>query len=92
MVALSLVAFIAYAAMMLRGPQGLAALNQNRSLVRQLESQNQDLRNEIEAQTRRIEKLKNDPNQQEIEIRKRLDMQKADETIFKSATPAPSPN
>jgi cell division protein FtsB len=92
MVALSLLAFIAYAAMMLRGPQGLAALNQNRSLVRQLESQNQDLRNEIEAKTKRIEKLTNDPNQQEIEIRKRLDMQKSDETIFKSTTPTPTTN
>jgi cell division protein FtsB len=90
MVAFSLVVFIAYAAVMLRGPQGLAALSEKRALARQLEEQNADLRHTIEVKTERIDKLKNDPNQQEIEVRKRLEMKKKDETIFKSATPAPA--
>jgi cell division protein FtsB len=90
MVAAGLAALIAYATIMLRGPQGLEALGGKRELVRQLETQNEDLRHEIELKSKRIEKLKNDPNQQEIEIRKRLDMQKPDETIFKSTTPTPT--
>ncbi len=84
--AISLGIFVAYAAIMLRGPQGLAALTEKRAQVRALEARNADLRHEIEDTAKRIEKLKNDP---ETAIRKHLGMQKADETTFKAATPAP---
>lgn len=89
LVAASLVVFVAYAVTMFRGPQGLSELHRNRAIVQDLESQNADLRHEIEIKSNRIDKLKNDPNQQEIEIRKRLEMQRHGETIFKSPTAAP---
>jgi cell division protein FtsB len=89
MLTVSLLALVAYATVMLRGPQGLAALNERRAIVRALEAQNADLRHEIEVKRERIEKLTNDKDFQEIEIRKRLDMQKPSETNFKSSTPTP---
>ncbi len=78
---------VAYATIVLRGPQGLTALNEKRALARALEAQNADLRHEVEAKSKRVEKLQNDP---ETEIRRRLGVQKVDETTFKPVTPTPT--
>ena len=73
---------IAYAIIMLRGPQGVKALDDRRREIRKAEEQNADLVRDIEAKKRRIERLKHDANTQEIEIRKRLKMQRPGETRF----------
>ena len=78
----ALVALGAYAAIMLRGPQGLAALAEKRQQVRTLEEENANLRRDIEAKKLRIEKLRTDTTTQELEVRKRLKMQRPGETEF----------
>lgn len=62
----------AYATIMLRGPQGVSALAEKRHEIQKLEEENANLRRDIEAKKLRIERLKSDPNTQEVEIEKRL--------------------
>ena len=68
----ALVCLAAYAAIMLRGPQGMSALAEKRREIRALEEQNANLRRDIEHKKMRIERLKNDPGTQELEVEKRL--------------------
>ena len=72
----------AYATIMLRGPQGIAAWSEKRSEIRALEEQNANLRRDIELKKDRIGKLKNDPATQELELEK-LGMLHKDDTQFK---------
>lgn len=68
----ALVGLAAYATIMLRGPQGLSALEEKRRQIRVLEEENADLQRDLDAKKHRIERLKNDPKTQEVEIGKRL--------------------
>jgi cell division protein FtsB len=72
----------AYATIMLRGPQGLNALTEKHHEIRSLEEQNADLQRDIDSKRERINKLKHDASTQELEIRKRLKMQREGETQF----------
>ena len=76
---------------MLRGPQGISALQEKRREVRALEEENANLTREIELKRARIQKLKTDSSTQELEIRKRLKMQHQGDTqfILPDAKPAP---
>jgi cell division protein FtsB len=67
---------------MLRGPQGLSALAEKRREVRQLEEKNANLVRDNDAKRLRIERLKHDRSAQEVEIRKRLKLQRPGETSF----------
>lgn len=66
----ALAGLAAYATIMLRGPQGLSALAERRQEIRALEEQNANLQRDIDAKKTRIEKLKNDPDTQALELRK----------------------
>jgi cell division protein FtsB len=79
--AAALIGLGAYATIMLRGPQGISALGEKRSEIRQLEEQNATLQKEIEIKKARIERLKNDPMTQELELKK-LGLVHKDETQF----------
>ena len=68
----ALVALAAYAMIMLRGPQGLSALEEKRHEIRVLEEENADLQRDLDAKRHRIERLKDDPTTQEVEVGKRL--------------------
>ena len=72
----------AYATLMLRGPQGLSALSEKHREIRSIEDQNADLQRDIEAKKARIDRLKHDTSAQELEIRKRLKMQRPGDTQF----------
>ncbi|MBV9500590.1 MAG: septum formation initiator family protein [Acidobacteriaceae bacterium] len=72
----------AYATIMLRGPQGLAALSEKRQMIRSLEEQNADLQRDIEAKKRLIERLKTDPSTQVVEL-ERLGFVHQHDTQFK---------
>lgn len=72
----------AYATLMLRGPQGFSALTEKHQQIRSIEEQNAELERDIEAKKARIERLKHDTSAQELEIRKRLKMQRQGETQF----------
>jgi cell division protein FtsB len=77
-----LVALAAYATIMLRGPQGIRALEAKRAQIRALQEENANLSRTIEEKRQRIEKLLHDPGTQELEIRKRTKMQRAGDTQF----------
>lgn len=79
----ALAGLAAYATIMLRGPQGLSALQQKHQQIRSLEEQNANLARDIEAKKQRIERLKHDPSTQRVEIEKRLGKMPAGATEFK---------
>ena len=68
---------------MLRGPQGLSALEEKRREIRVLEEQNADMQRDLDAKKRRIERLKNDPKTQEVEISRRTGKVRPGATEFK---------
>jgi cell division protein FtsB len=80
----ALIALAAYAAIMLRGPHGISAWSEKRREIQTLEEQNANLQRDIEAKKQRIEKLKNDPATQELELEK-LGLVHKDDTQFKIA-------
>lgn len=91
----ALIGLAAYATIMLRGPQGVAALTEKRLEIQALEEKNATLQRDIDAKKLRIEKLKNDPATQELELEK-LGLVHKDDTQFKitgrhlpSDTPTP---
>ncbi len=79
----ALAGFAAYATIMLRGPQGLSALQEKRHEIRSLEEQNANLARDIEAKKHRIERLKNDPSLQEVVVHDRLGKVHPGDTDFK---------
>lgn len=93
----ALAGLAAYATIMLRGPQGLSALAEKHHEIRTLEEQNANLARDIEAKKQRIERLKNDPSTQQVEVEKRLGKLPAGATEFKitgqhlSDEPKPTP-
>lgn len=77
-----LIALAAYAAIMLRGPQGVAALEDKRKTVRQLENQNATLQKEIDDDKKLIDKLQHDPATQERYVRERTGKTRPGDTSF----------
>jgi cell division protein FtsB len=77
-----LIGLAAYAAIMLRGRQGLGALDDKRKVVRQLEDENATLMKEIDDQKRLIKKLQHDPSTQEQIIRQRTGKTRPGDTSF----------
>lgn len=73
---------IAYAFVELRGPNGIGGMMDKRRQVRQLETENEQLQKEIERKQARIERLRNDPREQDIEIRRRLKLAAPGEKVF----------
>ena len=73
---------IVYAFITLRGPNGIPALLDKRHQVHEIETANEQLQREIEQKQDRIQRLQNDPQEQEIEIRQRLKLAGHDEKIF----------
>ena len=79
----ALAALAAYATIMLRGPQGLGALEAKRHDIRVLEEQNANLRRDIDSEKLRIERLKTDPGTQEVEVEKHLGKVRPGATEFR---------
>ena len=77
-----LVAMAAYGYVALTGPQGIPALRARWNEIRQLEEQNATLQRDNQARRERIERLKNNTDEQDIEVRKRLKARKPGETDF----------
>ena len=82
---LCLAAFVfvaAYAYVALQGPQGISALQQKRREIRQMEEENANLAREIQYRRDRIKKLQENPEEQELEVRKNLKLLRPGETSF----------
>jgi len=82
----ALAGLVAYATIMLRGPQGVRALQERRQEIRALEEQNANLARDIQAKKQRIERLKNDPSTQEVIIKKVLGLTRPGDTDFKTSS------
>ncbi|MEO8661935.1 MAG: septum formation initiator family protein [Bryobacteraceae bacterium] len=81
--------FGAYVMLALRGPQGVPALMEKRQEIRKLDEDNQNLRAIIDKRKERIRVLSTSSETQELEIRKRLKLQrKGDTTLFLPEQPA----
>lgn len=80
--AVVLVAGVAYGFAEMRGPNGLSRLMEKRQEIRTLEQQNEALHKEIEAKKNRIGRLTDSPEEQELEIRKRLKLVKPGEKSY----------
>jgi cell division protein FtsB len=73
---------IAYAFIALRGPNGIPGLLDKRQQVREIELTNEQLHRQIEQKQERIQRLRSDPREQEIEIRQRLKLAGPGEKIY----------
>lgn len=78
----ALIGLAAYASIMLRGPQGLSALEQKQNMVHQLEEQNATLLKEIRERKALIDKLQHDPGTQERFVRERTGKTRPGDTSF----------
>ena len=72
----------AYGLVALKGPQGIQALLAKHREIRELQEQNSTLARENERRRERIQRLKDSPSEQDMEIRKQLKLQKPGETTF----------
>ena len=71
-----------YAFIALRGPQGIPGLLEKRQQIHELEKRNAVLAREIEQKRDRINRLRDNQTDQELEIRQRLKLVKPDEKVF----------
>jgi cell division protein FtsB len=73
---------VVYAFVELRGPAGIPGLMEKRPQAQELERVNQKLHREIEERNQRIQRLEQNPAEQEFEIRQRLKLAKPGEKIY----------
>jgi len=71
-----------YGYLALRGPQGLPALRAKWAEIRKMEVDNSNLEHENQYRRERIQKLKENTAEQELEIRKKLKLVRPGETTF----------
>jgi cell division protein FtsB len=67
-----------------RGSQGIPALMQKKTEIKELEKANAELAKEIEQKRARIKRLQDNPEAQELEIRRQLKLVHPGEKIFNS--------
>ena len=73
---------VVYAFITLRGPHGIPAWIEKRQEIRELEEQNAALSRENQLKRERIERLKKNQQEQEMEIRQRLKLVKPGEKVY----------
>jgi cell division protein FtsB len=73
---------IVYAFVVLRGENGIPGLMAKRHQVQEFEQANQRLVREIELKKSRIQRLQDNPTEQEYEIRQRLKLARPGEKIY----------
>ncbi len=79
---LALLLAVGYAFVTLRGPQGIPALAEKRQQIEELEKRNGVLARDNEAKRDRINRLRESPSLQELEIRQRLKLVRPDEKVY----------
>lgn len=80
--AIGLTGLAAYTTVLLRGPQGIGALENKHEQIRMLEEENANLQRDLDAKREHIVRLQNDPATQELELRRRTKLQRPGETKF----------
>jgi cell division protein FtsB len=80
--AVAILLVVGYAFFALRGAQGVPALLEKRRQIQQLEQRNAMLAREIELKRQRIRRLRENQDEQELEIRQRLKLVRPGEKVF----------
>ncbi len=88
---LAFLAVAGYALVTLRGPRGIAALVDKERTIQQLEHQNLQLHQEIERRRERINRLTDNPTEQELEIRERLKLVAPRDKVYVIGQPGRKP-
>lgn len=73
---------VAYAFVVLEGPNGIPALLAKRRQIAEYELRNQQIVRENSQKEEKIERLENNPTEQEMEIRQRLKLARPGEKIY----------
>ncbi|HUA60225.1 MAG TPA: septum formation initiator family protein [Verrucomicrobiae bacterium] len=73
---------VGYAVVTLRGPRGIGAYLEKQRQIHELEKRNAAMAQEIERKRERLERLSNDPVEQELEIRERLKLVHPKDKVF----------
>ncbi len=71
-----------YMLITLRGQHGVGALQKKHEEIRALQEQNAELKREIDERRDRNRRLRENPEEQELEIRKRLNLLRKGEKYF----------
>jgi cell division protein FtsB len=71
-----------YAFFTLRGPQGIPALMQKRMAIREMEKRNAELHREVEYKRQKINRLRENKSEQELQIRDQLNLVRPGEKVF----------
>lgn len=71
-----------YMLFILRGQHGIDALRKKHEEIRAIQEQNAELKREIEERKDRNRRLRENPEEQELEVRKRLNLLKKGEKHF----------
>ena len=79
---IALASVASYGIVAVRGPHGLRALNEKRTEIQAMEKRNAALAEENERMRERIERLANNPAEQELEIRQRLKLVHPGEKVY----------
>jgi len=86
---LALLAVASCAFLTLRGPTGISAWQEKKRLIQTLEKRNGDLNKEIERAKVRIDRITNDPGEQERVTRERLNYVDKHDKVYVTPDPAP---
>lgn len=71
-------------------PKGMHAWQEKQRQVQEMEKRNAELARDVERQKEHINRLNNNPAEQELEIRKRLKLLHPDEKLYIMSDPADS--
>lgn len=77
----------AYAVVTLRGPRGLHALLEKQAQIQEMERRNAEMARDIERQRERIQRLADNPAEQDREIRDRLKLVHPGEKVYITGKP-----
>jgi cell division protein FtsB len=80
--AIAILLVIGFGIYTLRGSQGIPALMKKQDEIHALEKRNAELAREIEQKSARIKRLRENPAEQELEIRKQLKLVRPGEKVF----------
>jgi cell division protein FtsB len=72
----------AYAVFTLRGPKGVHALVDKQAQIQEMEKRNAELARDIERERERIDRLTNNPAEQDLLIHERLKLVRPGEKIY----------
>jgi cell division protein FtsB len=81
--AVALLLVIGFGIYTVRGSQGIPALVKKQAEIQEMEKRNAELAKEIEQKRAKIKRLEENPAEQELEIRRQLELVHPGEKVFK---------